>query len=700
MRKLYGSAPPPIQQTVHGYSDGHCLLASSVRLPKDADRLVLLLSDLSGSTGGEQFDPYLTGYPVASAGYYALARTWPAPEMPRPGCVWTHTLLIRDELLGGLIRPELLLPLFRRPSRSPSYSEYREAIPVPDGFQNASARGCEGAEVGQSLAEGLLRALYGSADPRTVLAVPRYSFADAPLLAIWRLQWQSLRQRFTFCGGSRGPQTLEGEPFILQGALERDLRRLERGLNPPNLVLWTTGTESTAEEWVRDAAEACADPASNTLQEFIDRIGRGLPGDTTIFRPVVKAHAILRHTGDQNVVARLIELAAEEYPEAGKGREFKRALLSAANLAGLAELALLRGLALSKQHKAIDAEDLDIQARSAALWKEFEQAWSLLAGLLTTGHSPLSEKVINGLVTAMPLNLLGKVLEASPEIIAGVIEHNPQLASSPKLWASKPEHQTRAAAALVTCRYAVASRANEIIRSALNEAADPTSPSLLDVFGPSSVLTVLDWVDANDLNVNRLPPGWRVALAKRQVQVVEWLNSRSSVRPETVAFVLSMIGGDSLTANAAGIAAFAKHVPQEGAALQAVLTPLAGRLLRVSLASELPGAIDLAAACLDPVYHAAAESRVPDDVWQDLTPLLPDGYWWTWDRCYRLRAGIAEKFRSEQWAAARLNDVTRDDAIFREIVAELKERRSGRRVLADAARTVGSSSRRELMLSE
>ena len=33
---------------------------------------MLLLGDLSGSTG-EQFDPYLTGYPVGVSEYYAIA---------------------------------------------------------------------------------------------------------------------------------------------------------------------------------------------------------------------------------------------------------------------------------------------------------------------------------------------------------------------------------------------------------------------------------------------------------------------------------------------------------------------------------------------------------------------------------------------------------------------------------------------------
>src|SRR5262245_53670958 len=89
-----------IKQALHGYSDGHRLLAFSCRLPRDAENLMLILSDLSGPGGGDQFDPYLTGYPLGSAGRYALACTWPAPEMGRPGCVWTHTLLLGEELLA------------------------------------------------------------------------------------------------------------------------------------------------------------------------------------------------------------------------------------------------------------------------------------------------------------------------------------------------------------------------------------------------------------------------------------------------------------------------------------------------------------------------------------------------------------------------------------------------------------------------
>src|SRR5262249_10651964 len=88
-----------VDQALHGYEDGHRLLAGSRPLPRDAERTMLVLSDLSGSGSIDGFESYLTGYALPSAGAYALARTWVALEMPRPGCVWTHTLLLDLDVL-------------------------------------------------------------------------------------------------------------------------------------------------------------------------------------------------------------------------------------------------------------------------------------------------------------------------------------------------------------------------------------------------------------------------------------------------------------------------------------------------------------------------------------------------------------------------------------------------------------------------
>lgn len=688
MNKQQELALPPIQQTIHGYSEGHRLLASSVRLPKDAERLILLLSDLSGSTGGEEFDPYLTGYPVESAGYYALARTWPAQEMSRPGCVWTHTLLIRDELLAGLIRPELLMPLFRRPSNLSGYSEYQEEIPTPEGFQDGDADLSDTTQIAPSLAERLLRALYGSSDPRIVLAVPRYALADAPLLWIWRLQWQSLRRRFTFCGGSRGLRSLDGEPFVLQAALERDLRRLDRGPTPPSLVPWTAEEVFADEQWVREAAEACAGSAGKPLRVFIDRVGRGLPGDTRLFRPVVQAYMILARHSDLDVVDELIGFAAKEYPKADLGRDFKRAILGD-NLGGLTDSELIRGLATTENYQAFDADALGIRAKAASLWSSEETAWRLLVQLLSGRRNPLGEEVVLGLATSMPPTFLRAATDAPFEVLRGIISRNPSLASSEHLWDSPATH-SRAAQALAACKDALVSESHRVIGVALEAKADPVNPSLIDVFGPASVATVLEWL--NQKPARQLPQGWQASLAGQSPEMLVWMHSHE-VHPATADFILAILNFEMVLANPLLPLVLVRHLDSE----DAVSISVAARVLQAAMSST---AVDLASVTLDVVYQAAAASRLPDAAWHGLSPMLPESYWWPgWDRCLRLRKGIAEKFRNEDWPASKLMGITRDDALFGAIVSELRSRRSGRRVLYAAAEAEGPSARRNLIMS-
>jgi hypothetical protein len=52
-----------VQQTLHGYGDGHRLLAGSVPLSSQDARTMLVMSDLSGALPKLDRHGYLTGYP-------------------------------------------------------------------------------------------------------------------------------------------------------------------------------------------------------------------------------------------------------------------------------------------------------------------------------------------------------------------------------------------------------------------------------------------------------------------------------------------------------------------------------------------------------------------------------------------------------------------------------------------------------------
>ena len=99
-----------IQQALHGYSDGHRLISSSVSLSSLDARTMVVMSDLSGPGIKPTPSGYLTGYPLSGAGKYVLARTWIAGEMSRPGCVWTHSLIIDNSDLAAVSYTHLTLP--------------------------------------------------------------------------------------------------------------------------------------------------------------------------------------------------------------------------------------------------------------------------------------------------------------------------------------------------------------------------------------------------------------------------------------------------------------------------------------------------------------------------------------------------------------------------------------------------------------
>lgn len=102
-------------QVLHGYANGHQLLAASCALELADRKKMDELSDLSGRHSGEDFVDYYTGYPIEGGRRYVISKTWYAHEMMRPGCVWTHSLIFHTEELCRLSNFPEFIDSFRRP---------------------------------------------------------------------------------------------------------------------------------------------------------------------------------------------------------------------------------------------------------------------------------------------------------------------------------------------------------------------------------------------------------------------------------------------------------------------------------------------------------------------------------------------------------------------------------------------------------
>ncbi|WP_313534373.1 hypothetical protein [Sphingomonas sp.] len=181
-----------IDQTVHGYDRGHRLLAASRALDEPADQLLGSMSDLltTGLLDGDS--SYLVGYPLKAQNAYVLARTWPATEMPRPGSVWTHSLIIDYQTLAMLEDPSRLLALLRRPDKRTigSFSGPITAIPESCAAPRQLTIGA---------ARAAIASLYARRPARPAI-LPATTPADDEqlLLALWRQMWPALRRDTAF----------------------------------------------------------------------------------------------------------------------------------------------------------------------------------------------------------------------------------------------------------------------------------------------------------------------------------------------------------------------------------------------------------------------------------------------------------------------------------------------------------------------
>lgn len=188
----------------HGYVHGHQLLATSIVLDKRDQETINRLSDISGPIGpGEEFPPYLTGYPLPS-GLTVFARTWPDREARRAGCVRTQSLILATDDWASMPSPASLLNLV---AEMPIASSGKlEHVSVEPGHVRLPP-------VGNPLVTGLIEALF--LEDRKPIVCFQETEAETTALRLVEALWPALRRQFAFCTFALQARTIESRPFDL-----------------------------------------------------------------------------------------------------------------------------------------------------------------------------------------------------------------------------------------------------------------------------------------------------------------------------------------------------------------------------------------------------------------------------------------------------------------------------------------------------
>lgn len=252
---------------------------------------MLVMSDVSGSGVASEGSSYLTGYPLQDAGMYALARTWSAPEMPRPGCVWTQTLFIEYPDLATVSTPSRLNRLFARPD-GPAWSSYGvpTALDPHDGDELEPRLSLPD----EGWLASVLNALYQFPLDRVVAKRDPAVSVEALTLRIWDQQWPRLRRSFRFCTFTTKDRSSSGGAFDLQ---------VLPGIDSANRMRMpgTQEAASVADDcqpgWLKTLIEDARQPNLGGLRDTLKRLGAEILGGREAMLIFCEFHSLTSGSG-------------------------------------------------------------------------------------------------------------------------------------------------------------------------------------------------------------------------------------------------------------------------------------------------------------------------------------------------------------------------------------------------------------------
>ncbi|MBR1154615.1 hypothetical protein [Bradyrhizobium sp. JYMT SZCCT0428] len=400
---MNATAPQTIDQALFGYADGHRQIASSLRLPMKDLYLLSTASDLaSGARLGER-ESYLSGLPLPESRRYALFRTWAAPEMPRPGCVWSHVLLLGPKLSASIPALSAVLPLFRRPVAN-EMSFFGNPLNIPSSSQFVESVNADliSVIVSHYYTGGRVTLSPDSGEPNEI---------EKAVLAVWSQQWPRLRSSFSFCTASLNEsQRTEQNDYSVQVAPLDEMPSLNH------------------EKWVSLASADASLNKVTPLRRFLWRYGRDITASRRHFRMIVDLY--IRSQGADVIGADAVLDVFRVLPDGSDGAVLKRDILgigpsSPRLIAAISAVDLLQILTsdvlpealtpaqVGARLEELSSREIGTVARHYAANKEALSPWK---EEIQSAIVALADK--SSLTTEFPNDMVADVLLAREDLVA------------------------------------------------------------------------------------------------------------------------------------------------------------------------------------------------------------------------------------------------------------------------------------------
>jgi len=671
-RKAPDRGTGPLQQTLHGYSEGHRLIESSIQLPDDISRLMLRMSDLSGSNVIPGFEEYLTGYPLESVGMYALAKTWYAREMPRPGCVWTHTLILTEK---DLTAPSLasLIATFRRPQNKSAFDSYSQPIYLDSSYLPPATYD----ELKSNLSWFIVDFYCQKTSPLLIPAKTASEF-EPMLLAAWSQQWPSLRRVFSFCTGSLSSRRLGKEPLDVQCVPLQLVRDVQLELKSTNSSLEVALFSSVLEDsvWASVAAQDCLSVPGGEFRRFLWDVA-GEDGNREDYPAFVQLYGMITN---RHELGEVISLVADCFPSPEKAAHLKKIFFGEYSVrhffTDVDEASLLAAIGSSSKNGAFDALSLKLRDRGASVAQDYDSARRLIGGLFHAPLNPLGLEVLAGLLLDLESQVAREITHEQPQFLLTLIKAKPSLATSPLIWKSAKDRRWAMLGSIIEDKSIDPDTIKGIVVALLESGTDDLLRWSFDNWGKSAVFAALDWMAANG---GWMPDTCRFALTLQLQHVMDWIEET----PEQPLY--------ALFSTAQIVAPYSDQICNRNTqvwdtALEEALSRYqesdALQFLTFMLALALGGApsrpLGLIGDTFEIIHRAELNRHLPDTAWRILEPIVPSVFPHYWDKCERLRRALITSFVTHKWQPTQLRRVITDTDLIKQLMQSAKRVEGGK----------------------
>ena len=406
-----------IDQALYGYDGGHRLLATSRKLNTRNQHGALQLTDRSAPASHIPPSGYLTGHPFSDDGVYVLSRTWSAPEMERPGCVWTQSLFIAFTDLAQISNLDQLASLFRRPRTSWDYAEYSRPLELEH------IPGVSNPGIDILLARSIVASLYGQPEEQIFLTVDNEAASERVVMAVWGQQWPRLRRGFRFCTLISKDRSTPDHRFDLQLRSSK-FRRL------PN---WVEYQQSGAHHntslgaWV-DVCLQDLTASQHPLRDFLRRVGGDLTKGRARFAELCELYGHISSEEETAAIERTLEYVEHRLPP-DEGRLLRKSAID--NAIRQAVFLSDRGLVTVLPYLPNDFPSYS----EDSLAKLARRYWRIDPNILLASATPYKiRKEFGQIAQEITPSDAWKVMGRNENLFRAILNAKPEVLFLPQIW--------------------------------------------------------------------------------------------------------------------------------------------------------------------------------------------------------------------------------------------------------------------------